>query len=779
MSTNNTTTLFIVESPVKVKTIEKFLGDDFIVRASIGHIADIPERKGTVDVTNAFAATYELTEQGAKVIADLKKDLKKCNRVVLATDADREGELIAAHLVEFLKPKVPVLRIDFHAVTKTAIEAALQSPRDIDINLVEAARTRRILDRLFGFEVSDVTRKKVRGNTTAGRVQSPALRLVVEREYERLAFISATYADVVATTATDPSFVATLSEVNGTKIATGKDFNAQGVLTSTSHLVTPELANAIAAHLAHPQSRLAVTDIAEKPATRNPQPPFTMSSLYQEAINRLGMSIAEARTVSQQLFDMGRITYPRTDNPVHDPASRKAIRAAISKIYGPEMLAPYERYTSSKGKNTQGAHEAIRPTYIEVQTPENLTPRQAQMYRLIWQRTMASQMAEAQGQTLTVKMETGLNSDIWQFSASGTTYTQPGFRTVYAPHKEEDDSSAPFPALTVGEELQIQSAEAKEHNTMPPARFNEASLVKELEALGIGRPSTYDTIIRKLKDRYVWSKKGDRALIPTVTAFAVHRLLTASFASLITNDFTNAMEEQLDRVAQDASVRTELLNTFFFGSGEDNPGLQTLVSDSITNIEGKDMFALQLGVHPTTQEPITVRPGKLYGKTFSPYVECGAIHKSVPDHTAFDDFTLQDAVALLATAEPTPLGEHNGAPVFMRVGVNGAFFQHGVKGQLPEGTKKPITVGLMRHINPDTATLQDALVMLELPRTIGADASTGEIILGLYGRYGAYLQRGDDTRSLKDESQLFTITAEEAKVILDTPKKSRRAPRKK
>jgi DNA topoisomerase-1 len=401
------------------------------------------------------------------------------------------------------------------------------------------------------------------------------------------------------------------------------------------------------------------------------------------------------------------------------------------------------------------------------------------MYRMIWQRTMASQMVEAKGSTVTVRLGGGEPGSEWIFSASGTTYTQQGFRVVYAPSNEDDDAGSPFPVLTVGDAVPVREAEAKEHRTLAPARFTEASLVKELERLDIGRPSTYASIIAKLRDRYVWSKKGERALIPTITAFAVHRLLMGSFASLLDYEFTRGMEDQLDLVSHDASLKAATLTDFFFGDGEDNPGLQTLVSDAIDNVEGRDMYALTLGNHPETGDVITVRAGKMFGKSSSPYVECGSLKKALPDETAFDDFTTEKLLALLSAGGPQLLGEYLGVPVYLRVGANGTFFQHGEKGALPEGATKPRTAGLLKSMNPDTPSLQDAIQMLELPRVVGVDATTGEIIHGLYGKFGAYLQRGTDTRSLKDEEQLFTITTEEAIEILNTPKKPRRSPGKK
>ena len=775
-STHNKT-LFIVESPNKVKTIEKYLGDNFIVRASIGHIADIPVRKGSVDVLNDFAPHYELTAKGAEVIAGLKRDMKQCSEVVLATDADREGEIIAAHLAEFLAPTVPVKRIVFHAVTKAAIEEALANPRDIDENLVEAARTRRILDRLFGFEVTGVSRQKVRSNTTAGRVQSPALRLVVEREMDRMKFISASYADVIATSTTAPAFTATMKSLADVAIATGKDFNAAGQLINEVTVLDMPTANAIANELSSGVSSLAVVDITEKAATRNPQPPFIMSSLYQDAINRLGMSMKEAQAVSNMLFEKGLITYPRTDNPVHEPSSRRDIRNTITALYGEHMVAPYHRYTSSKKKNAQGAHEAIRPTFLDNQSPKGLTDRQLAMYRMIWQRTIASQMIEATGSTMTVTMRTRGGEHDALFTAAGTTYTQPGFRTVYAPAKEDDNAGAPFPELAVGDVVPVASAEARTHNTTPPARFTEASLVKELENLGIGRPSTYASIIAKLRARYVWSKGGDKALIPTVTAFAVHRLLMHSFAELLDYEFTNSLEETLDQIAEDKSLRTPILNAFYFGGGN-QPGLEVLITNAVANVQGKDMYALSLGTHPETGDQIIIRAGKMFGKTSSPYIECGTVKVSLPDQTEFDDLSPEAVAALLAGSTPRLVGHIGDVPLYIKVTKTSAYFQLGEKGNLPEGHKKPQTAGLLKSMNPDTVTVDDAVRMFALPRVVGV-AANGETITATLGKFGGYISCGAETRSLKDDEQIFSITVAEAQALLDTPKKERRGKWKK
>jgi len=712
--------LFIVESPTKAKTIQKYFGDTFIVCATVGHIADISAADNAVELANDFAVTYELTPAGKKAVSELRKEMKKCDEIILATDADREGELIAALVVEFLRPAIPVKRIDVLSITKSAIEEAIRNSRDIDQNLVEAARTRRVLDRLFGYQVTDIARKKVRGNTTAGRVQSPALRLVVEREYERIAFTSASYWDVAIGLDTSPAFKATLTRVANAStnnmmltVATGKHFDDRGLFTAnaTEVVVVDQLtAERIASTLSRPSSVVEVRDVASKPAKRNPQPPFTMSSLLQAAGNRLGMSAAEVRSAAQELFGKSHITYARTDNPVHSPSSRKEIRAEIAKIFGADKVAPFERYASSKGKNTQGAHEAIRPTRLDKRKLPNVTPRQQALYDLIWQRTMASQMIEAAGITLTVTLFADLSTDQCEFTATGTTYNEPGFLAVYAATGEEgDDDLAIFPSLSIGDELPVSSAEAKEHRTLPPARFTEASLVRELERLGIGRPSTYTSIIEKLHDRYVWSKQGDRALIPTVTAFAVHRLLTTWFSDLIDYEFTNQLENNLDHIAEGASLRSSVLNEFFFGTS-DVVGLQTLVSDAADNTMWNEMFALELGTHPETGEKMVVRPGRWWQKTktYSPYIECGQLQKSIPDQMAFD------------TLSPT-----------------------------------------------------DVAMLLTLPRVLGQHPDSGVDVVAQLGPYGPYVKCGAEIRSLVRDGALFAITLDEAVTLLAAPKKAR------
>ena len=764
--------LFIVESPGKVKTIQKFLSDEYIVRATIGHIADIPE-SAAIELNRDFACRYELSDTGRKVIADLKKDLRTCSEVILATDADREGEMIAAHVVQFLKPDVPVSRVTFNAITKDAVLEALRTPRSIDWNVVEAARARRVVDRLFGFEVTAVTRSKIRPNVTAGRVQSPGLCLVVERELERLAFVAAEYVDVVVQSATTPSFTATLSVVAGRRIAAGKDFNDKGELTTDALIVQRDLAERIAFNVSSTTWPLHVADIAHKPATSNPRPPLDMSGLYQDAEHRLGMSTSETKAISEKLYQQSLITYPRTDIRVHDSAGRKDIRSAIRDIYGADAVCPFERYTKSNKKLAQGAHPAIKPTNMRLQHPKGLGTRELALYELIWKRTMATQMVEAKGTTTTVKLRAGDAHELtdWcEFTASGTVYTEPGFRRVYA--SDDDVESAPFPELALNDHIPVESAEAKEHHTKAPARYVAATLIKELEERGIGRPSTYESIIRKLKDRFVFSKPGTTALIPTVTGLATYRLLQRSFLPLVDYGFTSNLEDQLDAIVEDVDKSSEVLHSFYFGT-DPTDGLQTLVSDADTSVNPRELFALDLGAHPESGHHIYVRPGRMFKKRFSPYLECDGRTISIDDETCFEDLTRDEAVRLLSTGGPRVVGDIDGVPVFVKVTSTGAYFQHGEKGNFPAGHTKPRTAPLLESMNPATVNVSDALTMFSLPREVGVYDKTGVMIVAHIGRYGAYVKAGEETRSLKTQDDAFTVDVAAASALLDTPKKPR------
>jgi DNA topoisomerase-1 len=528
--------LVVVESPAKAKTLSKFLGSDYDVRASVGHVSDLPSKGLNIDVDNGFKPTYELTERGKTVVKDLKAALKDASELYLATDEDREGEAISWHLLEYLKPKVPVKRMVFHEITKAAIDHAVNNPRDLDYGLVDAAETRRILDRLYGYEVSPVLWRRVNRGLSAGRVQSPSVRLIVERERERIAYVTADYWDIDLGTATQPAFGAKLVAVAGERIATGKDFDANGRVSTKVVALDETRAFALADGL--DGATFTVRSVEEKPYRSSPKPPFMTSTLQQEGGRKLRLSSSQVMRIAQGLYERGYITYMRTDNVVLSDEAMQATRAAVTSEYGANYLNAAPKQFSSKVKNAQEAHEAIRPTtpYRSPQQLSNeLNSQELALYRLIWQRTLASQMADATGVTVSVRLaadstdrSTGELVDC-EFAASGTTITFPGYRAVYVASKEEtgDDEAeneALLPALAQGDVVPIASIEPHGHSTSPPARYTEASLVKRLEELGIGRPSTWASIIQTIQDRgYVW-KKG-QALVPTWTAFAVIRLL--------------------------------------------------------------------------------------------------------------------------------------------------------------------------------------------------------------------------------------------------------------
>ena len=608
--------LVIVESPAKAKTISKYLGSTFDVRASVGHIADLPSKGLSVDVENSFKPTYELTERGSTVIKELKSALKDATELYLATDEDREGEAIAAHLFEYLKPKVPVRRMVFHEITKAAIEEAIAHPRDIDYKLVDAAEARRILDRLFGYEVSPILWRKVNRGLSAGRVQSPAIRLVVEREQERMAHISAIYWDLEAVTDSQPSFVATLQTLDGTRIATGKDFNEKGIAKEGVTVVDGARAESLRDGLVG--SPLVVRSVEDKPYRKSPKAPFMTSTLQQEGGNKLRITASEVMRIAQGLYEAGYITYMRTDAVTLSAEALSDVREQISKSFGEPYLPAEPRAYKSKVKNAQEAHEAIRPS-LPLRSPEEvsneLRPNELALYRLIWQRTLASQMTDALGTTVTMKLGAQSNGQDCEFSASGTTITFPGYRQVYQETEDdtEEESEALLPPLKVGDQVKISEVKALEHRTSPPARYTEPTLVKRLEEEGIGRPSTYASILGTIINRgYVW-KKG-QALVPSWTAFAVVRLLKDHFTTLIDFRFTATVEEELDEIAEGKRVRDAWLGEFYYGNGKELPGLKPLVEHNIENIDAARLNAFHVGAHPETGEIIEARPGK-FGPT--------------------------------------------------------------------------------------------------------------------------------------------------------------------
>ncbi len=784
--------LVIVESPAKAKTLSKFLGNDYDVRASVGHVSDLPSKGLNIDVDNGFKPTYELTERGKTVVKDLRAALKDASELYLATDEDREGEAISWHLIEYLKPKVPVKRMVFHEITKAAIDHAVNNPRDLDYGLVDAAETRRILDRLYGYEVSPVLWRRVNRGLSAGRVQSPSVRLIVERERERIAYVTADYWDIDLGTATQPAFGAKLVAVDGDRVATGKDFDAKGQVSAKAVALDEARARGLADGL--DGATFTVRSVDEKPYRSSPKAPFMTSTLQQEGGRKLRLSSSQVMRVAQGLYERGFITYMRTDNVVLSDEAMQATRAAVTSEYGANYLNAAPKQFSSKIKNAQEAHEAIRPT-TPYRSPgslgSELNSQELALYRLIWQRTLASQMADATGVTVSVRLAanaadrtTGELTDC-EFAASGTTITFPGYRAVYVASKEEtgDDEAeneALLPALTEGDEVQIASIEPNGHSTSPPARYTEASLVKRLEELGIGRPSTWASIIQTIQDRgYVW-KKG-QALVPTWTAFAVVRLLEEHFDALVDYDFTASIDHDLDEIANGRRAKEKWLKRFYFGDtgdGDTEPisaeagfgddallGLKRLVEENLDEINAAEINTFPLGLD-ADGELIVVKPGK-----YGPYVKRGEDTASVPDDLTPDELTVAKAIELLAAPKSDePIGELDGYPVYAKNGRYGPYVQWGDHDDPPPGFEKPKMSSLFKTMILERITMDEAEALLQLPRHLGDDPSDGVPIYANNGRYGPYVQKEKDYRNIDSEDQLLQITLAEALAIFSQPK---------
>jgi len=778
--------LVIVESPAKAKTISKFLGNAFDVRASVGHVADLPSKGLSIDVDNGFKPTYELTQRGAQVVKELRTLLKDASELYLATDEDREGEAISWHLLEYLKPKIPVKRMVFHEITKSAIDHAVNNPRGIDYGLVDAAETRRLLDRLYGYEVSPVLWRRVNRGLSAGRVQSPSVRLIVERERERIAFVQAGYWDIELLTSTSPAFTATLVALDDAKVATGKDFGSDGRPHATrggSVVVLDETrARALADSLQ--TSEFTVSSVEERPYRSAPKAPFMTSTLQQEGGRKLRLSASQVMRVAQGLYERGYITYMRTDNVTLSDEALHAVRAEVKRGYGDKFLSPSPRQFSSKTKNAQEAHEAIRPS-TPLRTPDSLAAelngQELSLYRLIWQRTLASQMADATGVTMTVRLAaTAVDPTrddaliVATFSASGTTINFAGYRQVYVESVDdsegaEEDREALLPPLTVGAVVGVESLTPNGHTTSPPARYTEASLVKRLEELGIGRPSTWASIIQTVQDRgYVW-KKG-QALVPTWTAFAVVGLLEKHFDDLVDYAFTAKIEEDLDSIARNERQKQDWLQDFYFGDEADNlPGLKRLVEENLDEIDAAEINTFPIGNDPDGN-PIVVKPGK-----FGPYVKRGDDTASVPDDLAPDELTVDAAMQLLSMPKSDePIGDLDGYPVFAKNGRYGPYVQWGTPDNLPPGLDKPRMASLFKTMVLERVTVDEAKELLQLPRTLGVDPADGETIIANNGRYGPYVQKGKDFRNITNEEQLLTITLDEATAIFSQPKVFRR-----
>lgn len=867
--------LVIVESGTKAKKIQPYLGDDYIVEASVGHIRDLPRRAADVpskykkepwarlgvDTEHQFAPLYIISPDKKKKVADLKKKLAQVDELYLATDPDREGEAIAWHLLEVLKPKVPVRRMVFNEITKSAIQEAAQNTRELDEDLVDAQETRRILDRLYGYEISPVLWKKIMPRLSAGRVQSVATRVIVERERERMAFIPADYWDLTATLTTgasqDPdnpsAFQARLSGVDGKRVAQGRDFTDRGKLKDSDAdvvLVDEALATRLKEGLA--DSPFSVRSVEHKPYTRRPYAPFMTSTLQQEAGRKLRFTSERTMRIAQRLYENGFITYMRTDSTSLSQQGIAAAREQARQLYGEEFVAAQPRRYDRKVKNSQEAHEAIRPAGETFATPGSLHGRldaeEFKLYELIWQRTVASQMADAKGTSMRVTIAASASSgEDTEFLATGRTITFPGFLRAYVETTKlsdgrdvADNAERRLPQLAEGDQLRAEEVSADGHSTNPPARYTEASLVKKMEDLGIGRPSTYASIIKTIQDRGYVFPRGN-ALVPSWVAFAVVGLLEQNFAALVDYDFTSSMEDELDEIAEGKEDRTDWLTAFYFGDENATEeladavarrgGLKELIGKNLEQIDARAVNSLHL-FDDAEGRPIVVRVGR-YGPYIERQVGVGDSGEpeyqraNLPEATTPDELTVELAEKLFATPQGgRELGENpaNGRQVVAKEGRYGPYVTEVVRederaraeehaerviaeeraaedrqraeegkrkknwetktaqkqrdkrvAQIVEEDLKPKTASLFSSMQPSTVTLEEALRLLELPREVGVDPVDGEVITAQNGRYGPYLKKGNDSRSLASEDQIFTVTLDEARRIYAEPKRRGRA----
>ena len=903
MASDGVKRLVIVESGTKAQKIAPYLGSDYIVEASVGHIRDLPRGAADVpaeykkepwarlgvNVDKGFEPLYVVSPDKKKKVSDLKAKLKQVDDLYLATDPDREGEAIAWHLLEVLKPKVPVRRMVFHEITKPAILEAANNTRELDTDLVDAQEARRVLDRLYGYEVSPVLWKKVMPRLSAGRVQSVATRVIVERERERMKFVAAEYWDLQAQmqlsdsaisaltsggsgsagSAADAasqnprSFEARLATVDGQRVAQGRDFGDDGKLKASKSsqgskesvlVLDQQRAQALAKGLEG--AEMLVSSVEDKPYTRRPYPPFMTSTLQQEAGRKLRFTSERTMRIAQRLYENGHITYMRTDSTTLSKSGIDAARAQARELYGDKYVADAPRQYSRKVKNSQEAHEAIRPAGETFATPGQLSGRldaeEYKLYELIWQRTVASQMADAKGMsmkvTVTGEVSTG---ETTEFTATGRTITFPGFLKAYVEVSETadgrnvaDNAEKRLPQLTPGDELRATEVNADGHTTNPPARYTEASLVKRMEELGIGRPSTYASIIRTIQDRGYVLPRGN-ALVPSWVAFAVVGLLEENFGSLVDYDFTSAMEDELDAIAAGREDRENWLQGFYFGdtSRPESPsaaiprmgGLKHIVGDNLAQIDARRVNSLHL-FDDANGVPIVVRVGR-YGSYLervkpvpagSPEgTEPEVQRANLPESMTPDELTLEVAEKLFATPQTgRELGVNpdNGRTIVAREGRYGPYVtellgedeeatvaakaekqweaerdeqdkEREAEGKKPlsretktaqnqkakrvkeivEATLKPKTASLFSDMEPATVTLDEALKLMSLPREVGVDPSDGEVITAQNGRYGPYLKKGNDSRSLANEQQIFDITVDEARRIYAEPKRRGRA----
>lgn len=845
-------TLVIVESATKAKKIQKYLGDDFIVEASVGHIRDLPGRaadipakykkepwaKLGVNPEDGFTPIYVVDADKKKKVTDLKSKLKQADKLLLATDPDREGEAIAWHLLETLKPKVPVERMVFNEITESAIREAAENTRELDMDLVDAQETRRILDRLYGYEVSPVLWKKVMPRLSAGRVQSVATRVIVERERERMAFIPAEYWDLVAELEKGETFDAKLVALDGKRIAQGRDFDDRGRLKGEAVIVDKQKAHSLADALG--TTPMHVTAVEEKPYSRKPYPPFMTSTLQQEAGRKLHFTSARTMRIAQRLYENGHITYMRTDSTSLSKQGLDAARSAARELYGANYVTDAPRTYDRKVKNSQEAHEAIRPAGERFATPGQLAgsldAEEFKLYELIWARTVASQMQDARGTSMKVTVQGDADGEACEFAATGRTVTFPGWLRAYSDRQANETR---LPQLAKGDELATNKVTADGHSTNPPARYTEASLVKKMEDLGIGRPSTYASIIKTIQDRGYVVARGN-ALVPSWVAFSVVGLLENNFDALVDYDFTSSMEDELDEIAHGNQDRTKWLSGFYFGDADAREsmaqalarrgGLKHMIEDNLESIDARAANSLKL-FDDAEGRPVIVRVGR-----YGPYIERVIGEKdgepeyqraNLPESATPDEITLEMAEKLFATPQSgRELGVNpaNGRTVVAKEGRFGPYVTELVRdderataearaeeviaaeraeedkqraeegkraknwetktaaaqkekrmAQLVDEQLKPATASLFSSMEPSSVTFDEAMQLLSLPREVGEDPADGEMITAQNGRYGPYLKKGSDSRSLASEDQIFSITLEEARRIYAEPKRRGRA----
>jgi DNA topoisomerase-1 len=784
--------LVIVESPTKAKTIRKFLPPGFTVEASVGHIRDLPQTaadipKGLkdkewarlgIDVENDFAPLYITPKGKAKIVAELKKRVKECDVLYLATDEDREGESISAHLVEVLKPNgKEVHRMVFHEITSRAIREALEHTREIDMNLVQAQEARRVLDRLYGYTLSPLIWKKIAYGLSAGRVQSPGLRLIVQREFERVAFKRSVYWDLVAHLYPEPAerdvFEARLVSIDGKRIASGKDFDPEtGSLKASKDLLVLDEERAWRLEQELRTAAWRVADVQEKETVTRPSAPFITSTLQQEANRKLGLSGRDTMRIAQRLYEEGLITYMRTDSPALSTEAIEGSRNAVSSLYGEEYLSPAPRQYAARSRGAQEAHEAIRPAGTAFVHPDEIgfTGKERALYEMIWKRTLASQMADARKLSMTV----GIDAGSARFQANGSRILFPGFLRVYVegsddPEAALEDREVILPTLAVGQPLGLESLECQGHETKPPARYTEASLIQRLEKEGIGRPSTYAGIIGVLYERDYVRKVGS-ALVPTYTGVCVAQFLENNFTELVEYSFTSNMEEALDEIAVGTRDRSSFLQSFYLGEN----GLKA-------RVEARDALI-------KAEESRTVRLPQLGGITdikvgrFGPYVvhrEDGSeIHASIPEDIPPGDLTREDLFSIIDLQKrgPVPVGTDpdSGLPVYCLTGRFGPYVQ---LGEVTEDNPKPRRASLPKGVSPSEITLPLALKLLSLPRTLGLHPGTGKEIQANVGRFGPYVVHDGEFRSLKKEDDVYTVTLERALELLSEEKIPRRGSR--